>query len=132
MKIHVLKLKLRKLHKYIGFTFSLFILHLTITGVLLTYPETFEIEEALKVLSLDSSNPDHLCKYEENGTAGDEATIELRNLFGLASYREELFPDSKPDVVTPDDVDMALWLAMLGITYLVMLDLVMQDCGGCH
>ncbi|MEZ8733659.1 hypothetical protein [Vibrio sp. 10N.239.312.D08] len=93
---------------------------------------TFEIEEALKVLSLDSSNPDHLCKYEADGTAGDEATIELRNLFGLASYREELFPESKPDVVTPDDVDMALWLAMLGITYLVMLDLVMQDSGGCH
>ena len=46
MKIHVLKLKLRKLHKYIGFTFSLFILHLTITGILLTYPETFKIKEA--------------------------------------------------------------------------------------
>ena len=46
MKIHVLKLKLRKLHKYIGFTFSLFILHLTITGILLTYPKTFQIEEA--------------------------------------------------------------------------------------
>lgn len=93
---------------------------------------TFELEEALRVLSLDSSNPDHLQRYEDNGTAGDKATIELRNLFGLASYREELFPDSKPDVVTPDDVDMALWLAMLGITYLVMLDLVMQDSGGCH
>lgn len=46
MKIHVLKLKLRKLHKYIGFTFSLFILHLTITGILLTYPETFKIKDA--------------------------------------------------------------------------------------
>ena len=46
MKIHVLKLKLRKLHKYIGFTFSLFILHLTITGILLTYPETFKVKEA--------------------------------------------------------------------------------------
>ena len=46
MKIHVLKLKLRKLHKYIGFTFSLFILHLTITGILLTYPKTFKVEEA--------------------------------------------------------------------------------------
>ena len=45
MKIHVLKLKLRKLHKYLGFAFSLFILHLTVTGILLTYPETFNIEE---------------------------------------------------------------------------------------
>ena len=45
MKIHVLKLKLRKLHKYLGFTFSLFILHLTLTGILLTYPKTFNIEE---------------------------------------------------------------------------------------
>ena len=45
MKIHVLKLKLRKLHKYVGFTFSLFILHLTITGILLTYPDTFKITD---------------------------------------------------------------------------------------
>ena len=45
MKIHVLKLKLRKLHKYLGFIFSIFILHLTITGILLTYPETFNVEE---------------------------------------------------------------------------------------
>ena len=45
MKIHVLKLKLRKLHKYLGFAFSIFILHLTVTGILLTYPETFNIEE---------------------------------------------------------------------------------------
>ena len=43
MKINALKIKLRKLHKYIGFTFSIFILHLTITGILLTYPETFKI-----------------------------------------------------------------------------------------
>ena len=45
MKIHVLKLKLRKLHKYLGFAFSIFILHLTVTGILLTYPKTFNIEE---------------------------------------------------------------------------------------
>ena len=45
MKIHVLKLKLRKLHKYLGFAFSLFILHLTVTGILLIYPKTFNIEE---------------------------------------------------------------------------------------
>ena len=45
MKIHVLKLKLRKLHKYLGFAFSIFILHLTVTGILLTYPETFNVEE---------------------------------------------------------------------------------------
>ena len=45
MKIHVLKLKLRKFHKYLGFAFSIFILHLTVTGILLTYPKTFNIEE---------------------------------------------------------------------------------------
>ena len=45
MKIHALKLKLRKFHKYLGFAFSIFILHLTITGILLTYPKTFNIEE---------------------------------------------------------------------------------------
>ena len=45
MKIHVLKLKLRKLHKYLGFAFSLFILHLTVTGILLIYPRTFNIEQ---------------------------------------------------------------------------------------
>ena len=47
MKIHVLKLKLRKLHKYLGFAFSIFILHLTVTGILLTYPETFKVEEKM-------------------------------------------------------------------------------------
>lgn len=45
MKIHVIKIKLRKLHKYIGFTFSIFILHLTITGILLTYPKLFNVNE---------------------------------------------------------------------------------------
>jgi hypothetical protein len=45
MKTHVIKIKLRKLHKYIGFTFSIFILHLTITGILLTYPKLFNINE---------------------------------------------------------------------------------------
>ena len=43
MKIHVLKIKLRLLHKYLGFTFSIFILYLTITGLLLMYPSTFKI-----------------------------------------------------------------------------------------
>ena len=45
MKIHVLKIKLRKLHKYIGFTFSLFIVHLTITGILLLYPTELRIKD---------------------------------------------------------------------------------------
>ena len=45
MKINVLKIKLRKLHKYIGFTFSIFIIYLTITGILLTYPEIFKIKD---------------------------------------------------------------------------------------
>ena len=58
MKIHVIKLKLRKLHKYIGFTFSVFILHLTITGILLTYPKTF------KILDKHSNNFYILKKYK--------------------------------------------------------------------
>ena len=45
MKIHVLKIKLRLLHKYVGFTFSIFILYLTITGLLLMYPDTFKIND---------------------------------------------------------------------------------------
>ena len=57
MKIHVIKIKLRKLHKYIGFTFSIFILHLTITGILLTYPKTF------KILDKHSNNFYILKKY---------------------------------------------------------------------
>ena len=44
MKINV-KAKLRILHKYIGFTFSLFIFHLTLTGVLLLYPNFFKISD---------------------------------------------------------------------------------------
>ncbi len=71
MKIHVLKLKLRKLHKYIGFTFSLFILHLTVTGMLLTYPETFDIEERsinnyyiLKKYNMDTYKD--VYKFEDN------------------------------------------------------------------
>ncbi|MDA9655214.1 hypothetical protein N9T15_02045, partial [Pelagibacteraceae bacterium] len=57
MKINALKIKLRKLHKYIGFTFSIFILHLTITGILLTYPVTF------KILDKHSNNFYVLKKY---------------------------------------------------------------------
>jgi hypothetical protein len=57
MKINALKIKLRKLHKYIGFTFSIFILHLTITGILLTYPATF------KILDKHSNNFYVLKKY---------------------------------------------------------------------
>ena len=57
MKINALKIKLRKLHKYIGFTFSIFILHLTITGILLTYPGTF------KILDKHSNNSYILKKY---------------------------------------------------------------------
>ena len=45
MKKNVIKKYTRKLHKYIGFIFSIFILHLTITGILLLYPETLGVAE---------------------------------------------------------------------------------------
>ena len=75
MKIHVLKLKLRKLHKYLGFTFSLFILHLTVTGILLTYPKTFNIEETY------ISNFFILKKYNMNTH---------REVYGLSNIKDEV------------------------------------------
>ena len=75
MKIHVLKLKLRKLHKYLGFTFSLFILHLTVTGILLTYPKTFNIEE------IYISNFFILKKYNMNTH---------REVYGLSNIKDEV------------------------------------------
>jgi len=75
MKIHVLKLKLRKLHKYLGFAFSLFILHLTVTGILLTYPETFNIEETY------ASNSLILKKYNMDTH---------REVFGLSNLEDEV------------------------------------------
>ena len=75
MKIHVLKLKLRKLHKYLGFTFSIFILHLTVTGILLTYPKTFNIEETY------ISNFFILKKYNMNTH---------REVYGLSNIEDEV------------------------------------------
>ena len=75
MKIHVLKLKLRKLHKYMGFAFSLFILHLTVTGILLTYPKTFNIEETY------ISNFFILKKYNMNTH---------REVYGLSNIKDEV------------------------------------------
>ena len=45
MKKNVIKKQFRKLHKYIGFVFSIFILHLTVTGILLLYPESLGVEK---------------------------------------------------------------------------------------
>ena len=75
MKIHVLRLKLRKLHKYLGFAFSLFILHLTVTGILLTYPKTFNIEE------IYISNSFILKKYNMNTH---------REVYGLSNIKDEV------------------------------------------
>ena len=75
MKIHVLKLKLRKLHKYLGFAFSLFILHLTVTGILLTYPKTFNVEETYV------SNFFILKKYNMDTH---------REVFGLSNIEDEV------------------------------------------
>ena len=75
MKIHVLKLKLRKLHKYLGFTFSLFILHLTVTGILLTYPKTFNIEKTY------ISNFFILKKYNMNTH---------KEVYGLSNIKDEV------------------------------------------
>ena len=73
MKIHVIKLKLRKLHKYIGFTFSIFILHLTITGILLTYPKTF------KILDKHSNNFYILKKYKMQTFQDVNQVIDAQN-----------------------------------------------------
>ena len=75
MKIHVLKLKLRKLHKYLGFKFIIFILHLTVTGILLTYPKTFNIEETY------ISNFFILKKYNMNTH---------REVYGLSNIKDEV------------------------------------------
>ena len=75
MKIHVLKLKLRKLHKYLGFALSLFILHLTVTGILLIYPKTFNIEETY------ISNFFILKKYNMNTH---------REVYGLSNIKDEV------------------------------------------
>ena len=45
MKKNVIKKQFRKLHKYIGFVFSIFILHLTVTGILLLYPKSLGVEK---------------------------------------------------------------------------------------
>lgn len=45
MKKNVIKKKFRKLHKYLGFVFSIFIFHLTVTGILLLYPKELGIEK---------------------------------------------------------------------------------------
>ena len=36
---------LRLIHKYVGFIFSIFILILTVTGIMLLYPETFKLND---------------------------------------------------------------------------------------
>ena len=37
------KTVLRLLHKYVGFIFSIFIFFLTVTGIMLLYPESFRL-----------------------------------------------------------------------------------------
>ena len=85
MKIHVLKLKLRKLHKYLGFAFSLFILHLTVTGILLTYPETFNIEEtyASNFFILKKYNMDTHREVFGLSNVEDEVVIIKNNIFNF-------------------------------------------------
>ncbi|MBF96161.1 MAG: hypothetical protein CFH34_01346 [Alphaproteobacteria bacterium MarineAlpha9_Bin4] len=52
------KLVLRLFHKYVGFIFSVFILHLTVTGILLLYPDFFGLNNKF------ISNPYVLKKYD--------------------------------------------------------------------
>ena len=93
MKIHVLKLKLRKLHKYLGFAFSLFILHLTVTGILLTYPKTFNIEETY------ASNSLILKKYNMDTH---------REVFGLSNVEDEVVIIRNNIYVNRQFVDLSL------------------------
>ena len=83
MKIHVLKLKLRKLHKYLGFAFSLFILHLTVTGILLTYPKTFNIEDTYisNFFILKKYNMDTYKEVKGLVNIEDEVVIIKKNIY---------------------------------------------------
>ena len=97
MKIHVLKLKLRKLHKYLGFAFSLFILHLTVTGILLIYPKTFHIEDTyisnffiLKKYNMDTYREVYGLKDIE-----DEIVIIKNNIY----FNSKFIDKFKDDIV---------------------------------
>ena len=59
----------------LGFAFSLFILHLTVTGILLTYPKTFNVEETYV------SNFFILKKYNMNTH---------REVYGLNNIKDEV------------------------------------------
>ena len=95
MKIHVLKLKLRKLHKYLGFTFSLFILHLTLTGILLTYPKTFNIEETYvsNFFILKKYNMDTHREVYELSNIEDEVVIIKNNIYINSKFVDKFNDD---------------------------------------
>jgi len=68
MKIHVLKRLLRSYHKYLGFLFSFFILYLTVTGIMLLYPDRLGVRSTY----IDS---DFFLEHYGMSTANDVFTV---------------------------------------------------------
>ena len=120
MKIHVLKLKLRKLHKYLGFAFSLFILHLTVTGILLIYPKTFNIEDTyisnffiLKKYNMDTYREVYGLKDIE-----DEVVIIKNNIYINSKFVDKfkddiisaLYQKKKKKIIILSESTLAIYL----------------------
>ena len=125
MKIHVLKLKLRKLHKYLGFVFSIFILHLTITGILLTYPETFNVEETyisnffiLKKYNMDTHREVYGLRNIE-----DEVVIIKNNIYVNSKFIDK-FNDEIINILyqKKEEKIIVLSKSAIGIYYLENID----------
>ena len=120
MKIHVLKLKLRKLHKYLGFAFSLFILHLTVTGILLIYPKTFNIED--KYISnffiLKKYNMDTYREVYALNDIEDEVVIIKNNIYINSKFVDKfkddiisaLYQKKKKKIIILSESTLAIYL----------------------
>ena len=88
---------LRLLHKYIGFIFSLFIFILTITGIMLLYPEQFRLD------STYVSNSYLLKKYKmlsiedvrKLGESNDEIILIDKSLYFKSTFIDSIEQDTK-------------------------------------
>ena len=91
------KTVLRLFHKYLGFIFSLFILQLTITGVMLLYPKFFGLDD------LFVSNNYFLKKYnmlsEEDARIFGNKNYEIVLLDKSLYFKESLIDNFEDPVV---------------------------------